>query len=299
MRVIPPIVITDAMLISSTAPETDHAAWNAGTAYAVGDRVIRTATHRRYERLVAGTTPTAPEADPVNWLDLGPTNRWAMLDASVSTATAQGSGPLTVVLAPGLCNSLALMELTGQQAQINVTDGPGGPTVYSRTVNLDRADINDWYAYFFEPNDQVAEVVLTDLPPYSAARITVSITGGGAVGCGLLAVGTAQVLGDTEFGASAGITDYSRKETNEFGQTVLVRRAYSRRMSARALLPTAQIARVQRVLAELRATPCVWVGSLDTDTFAPLVVWGFYRDFSINVAYPTRSHCTLDVEGLI
>ena len=32
MKLIRPTAITDAMLTSSTAPETDHAAWAAGTA---------------------------------------------------------------------------------------------------------------------------------------------------------------------------------------------------------------------------------------------------------------------------
>jgi hypothetical protein len=107
------------------------------------------------------------------------------------------------------------------------------------------------------------------------------------------------LLGDTEFGATAGITDYSRKETDDFGVTTFVRRAFSKRMSARAMVPTAQVGKLQRALADLRATPCVWVGADDMTMYAPLVVFGFYRDFSINVAYPTRSYCSFEVEGLI
>ena len=54
MKVIKPVAVTDAVLISSTAPETDYSAWAAGTAYSVGNLVIRTSTHRIYERLIAG-----------------------------------------------------------------------------------------------------------------------------------------------------------------------------------------------------------------------------------------------------
>ena len=42
MRYIVPTTITDAMLISSSVAEADYAAWNAATAYTVGNRVIRT-----------------------------------------------------------------------------------------------------------------------------------------------------------------------------------------------------------------------------------------------------------------
>lgn len=110
-------------------------------------------------------------------------------------------------------------------------------------------------------------------------------------------MGTFYTLGDTQYGASVGIIDYSRKETDAFGVTTFVRRAYSKRMSAKLMLDNVQMNKVQRVLADLRATPCAWIGADDV-TYAPLVVYGFYKDFSIEVAYPTASYCSLEVEGL-
>ena len=77
MKLIRPTTLTDAMLSSSTAPENDYAAWGSGTAYAVGARVILTSTHRRYEALAA-STGVNPASDPTKWLDIGPTNRWAL-----------------------------------------------------------------------------------------------------------------------------------------------------------------------------------------------------------------------------
>ena len=46
MQFITPVQITDAMLVASSIPEADYAAWNAATSYAEGDRVIRASTHR-------------------------------------------------------------------------------------------------------------------------------------------------------------------------------------------------------------------------------------------------------------
>ena len=60
LKLLKPTTITDAMLTSSTVPETDYTAWNAATAYTLAQRVIRVSTHKVYERLVAGTTATAP-----------------------------------------------------------------------------------------------------------------------------------------------------------------------------------------------------------------------------------------------
>ena len=296
MKVIKPVAVTDAVLISSTAPETDYSAWAAGTAYSVGNRVIRTSTHRIYERMVAGTTATVPELDSVNWIDIAPTNRWAMFDSEVSTQTALAS-PLTVVIKPGLVNGLALFGLSGTTLVVTVRDGLSGPVVYTRTISLDGSVIADWYQYFFELFDQRAEVVLTDLPPYSNSHITISVTGGGTVSIGVVAAGTVYFIGDTQQDASVSIIDYSRKETDAFGFTTFVRRAYSKRMNLRLLLTNSQLNKVQRVLADLRASPAAWVGT-DVAGYEPLTVYGFYKDFSIDIAYAQLSYCSIEIEGL-
>ena len=112
MKLIRPTALTDAMLSSSTAPENDYAAWGSGTAYAVGARVILTSTHRRYEALAA-STGVNPASDPTKWLDIGPTNRWAMFDQRVGTATTR-AGSLQVVLAPGATDGVALIDTNAE-----------------------------------------------------------------------------------------------------------------------------------------------------------------------------------------
>lgn len=103
--VIAPTTVTDTVLQSCTVaePAAGETLWNAGTAYDVGDVAIRTTTHRKYKRLIAGTTAESPEtdpADPPNWLDIGATNRWAQFDNKIGTQTS-GATEVTTVLKPG------------------------------------------------------------------------------------------------------------------------------------------------------------------------------------------------------
>lgn len=296
MKVIKPTPVTAAVLVSTNATET-HSPWAAGTAYAVDAKVTLAATQRVYQRLVAGTTATAPNLDATNWLDIAPTNAAAMFDNEISTQTERAAS-LTVVLKPGYTNSLALFGLEGASLAITVRDALLGNIVYGpKNISLDGTVISDWYQFFFEPSVQLAEVVLTDLPPHGDAHITATITATGTVKCGICLPGTFYDLGGTQYGATVGIVDYSRKVTDEFGTTTFVRRAYSKRMTARMTLENAQLNKVQRVLADLRATPCAWIGT-DEASFEPLTVFGFYKDFSIDVAYATTSFCSLEIEGL-
>ncbi len=295
MKVIKPTTFIEAThLVSTNAVET-YAAYSAGTTYAKGARVDY-GTHI-YESLVNSNIGNTPTTSPTYWVLVGPDNVHAMFDDQISTATVSTT-PLIVVMTPGLMNSIALLGLIGSQAVVTITDGAGGATIYSRTVNLDGSYVYDWYMYFFEPFTQIGEVVLTDIPPYSNSRMTFTLSGTGTVAIGQLSFGTFYDLGDAEYGATAGIIDYSRKDTDEFGATTFVQRAFSKRMTARLMLDAMQMNKVQRVLSDIRATPAVWIGA-EGEAYSPLVIYGFYRDFTIDVAYPTKSYCSLEIEGLI
>lgn len=102
-------------------------------------------------------------------------------------------------------------------------------------------------------------------------------------------------LGTLEAAPSIGIIDYSRRVTDDFGVTTVVPRRFARRMSVRLALPFEDVDALQRALADLRATPAQWVADED---FAWLNFEGFYKDFSIDLAVPPISYCTLTVEGL-
>jgi len=297
MKVIRPTEIVEAMLESSTVAEPDagEVAWSSVTAYTVGQQVVRTTTHRKYERLVAGTTATAPESDTTNWLDVGPTNRWAMFDDQTSTVTSD-TGPLEVTLAPGTINSVAALDVVGADITVTVTDGASGPTVYEQTITLDDAVITDWYQYVWEPFAQRTEAIFSGIPNYADCRVIVSITGSTA-SCGTLIVGVPFDLGNVEGEPKIGIIDYSRKETDDFGVTTFVQRAYKKTLECRMVMPRAQLAAAYKVISGLRATPCVWVTSEDP-ALSPLIVYGFFTDFSITVAYVSHVLCSLEIEGL-
>lgn len=295
MKVVRPFVIDDTKLISSSAPENEYALYAPATNYALNARVIY--SHVIYESIQSPNTGNTPATSPLYWAVISATNRWLMFDQEVSSFTAIAS-PLAVVVAPGaLFDSLALLDVQGAAVSISITDGLGGPVIYEYEARLDGSEVFDWYQYFYQPFIPVYQVVLTGLPLYGSAHVSASITGAGTIQCGSMILGTAFELGDTRFGVSVGITDYSRKDTSALGVTTLLRRKFSKRMSAPLMFDNFQLSKVYRVLADLRATPCVWIGT-DVAGYDPLTVFGFYRDFSIDIPYPTASYCSLEIEGM-
>lgn len=124
-------------------------------------------------------------------------------------------------------------------------------------------------------------------------------TSGSTAQVGKLVFGTIYSLGLTQEGASAGIRDYSVKKVNDYGITTFVQRAFSKRMEATTYVNKCDVNFVQKMLTELRAVPIVWIGTQDDAYSTPLILFGYYRDFTVEISYPTFSLCRLEVEGLI
>lgn len=298
MKFVKPVPITDAILISSTRAENEVAAWSSVTTYAIGDQVLLVSTHRVYQCVQAGNLNHDPAADLTAawWVDIGPTNRWAMFDQAIGSVTSQSS-PLAVTLAPGIVNALALLDVDAASATITMTDGAGGPTVYSRSLDLaDQSILLDWYMYFFEDFAPLTYFILDDLPPYQNGRLTISLTNGAAPAqCGTLVAGAAIDIGKERHGPQIGIIDYSRKETDAYGITRVVERAYAKRFDLDLVIPAEQVDYVAQELAAIRATPVVWYGK---SHYRSLMGYGWLRDWSITIAYPTYSEARTTIEGL-
>jgi hypothetical protein len=301
MKLIQPVAVSTAMLSASDVPETDYTEWNVATAYVVGNKVIKAATHRIYECLVAHTGAD-PETNlsgvAPKWLDLAPTNRWAMFDDVVGTKTIQAAN-IAVTLLPGAIAGLALMGLTGTSVNVVLKDSVDGAVAYSNTILLDDSPILSLYDWFFQPYLQKEDVILTDIPyQYPVGELTITVVAGsGNAEVGVCKFGGILDIGHTQYGATSSITDYSIKEADAFGNYTVVPRAFARRANFTMQIDHAAYNKIFRQLAALRATPCIWVGTQETG-YEPLSIYGFYRDFSIEIPYQTTHLCTIEVEGL-
>jgi hypothetical protein len=292
MKMIRPIVIDETNLTSTNVPET-IALYNPATTYALG-ALVRSTDHRIYESMAAGNVGKAL-SDLEWWLDIRPSNRWAMFDAVNSTKT-EALHEIEVTITPNdVINSVALMNLEAESVTITAVDVNDG-VVYDRTFELvTLSGITDFYEWFFEPTVRKTGLVVTDIPPYFGLALTVTINGTSNVSVGTLVTGMWRQIGETTHGASIGITDFSRKETDGFGNFILVERAYSRRGSFTIYIPRDSVDGVADLLAEYRAVPLVWMAD---EAYQSTVIFGPYKDWTIAIDFPTYSVASLEIMGL-
>ena len=281
LSVLVPYTVTNAMLISSTVPEDDAPVWSAATAYAVGATVLRLASHAVYECVLATGVPASltPENDPEHWLFVRTSNRWSMFDESVGSATQQHAGlngPMIVKVAiPGPMNNVVLLDVVGQSVTLTTQDGvqrtqevPGGSAPVVNFFGLDSAGEN----------------------------ITLKVQSTNPVSIGSLLVGSFTRLANVVGTAQLGLTDFSRKTFDDYGQPLLVRRGFNRRLSVPIEIPRPQIDGVVNVLASVRSRPVLWRG---VPWLASTVLYGWPKSWDLKLETPARATGTITLESLV
>ena len=305
MRVLIPLTVKDSNLISTTIPENDYPVWSSVTSYVAGDLVISTVTHRIYEAIQASTNidPTTDFSDPPYWLDIGATNRWKAFDQKISDPVTVPDGVNLIEYELGAfgipTNSVTLFGLKGRLTTVVATDATEGE-IYSETISLiDNALVNDWFTYFFEPARVKSEAIFEGIPPYANATYTVSVVDDtlSEPVLGQIVLGQEYTLGETNYGTSVSIEDFSRKERDAFGNAIIVERPFAKLIDFDFVVNTNEVRRTAILLEQVRATPAVYYAGPDTEKYGT-TVYGFYRSFSINLSGPAISNVTLEVEGL-
>lgn len=298
LAIVEPITVTDAMLSATDVPEADYAAWSSVTTYAIGDRVIVTAQHKVYESVAASNLNNPPATSPTKWLEVSATNRWKLFDRQNVSQTVQALA-MSYTLEPGrVINAVAALNVTAGTVRCRLVDAIDG-TVYDQTITLTGTiPESTWHSYFFADVYAQTEAIFDDLPAYGSADLIVDFAAAtGNVACGALLFGYLLSFGlGVQAGASVGIQDYSRKETDDFGFLELVERGFAKRAEFTMLVPAAEIEPLYKLLARVRARPCLWIGKA---TEAATILYGWFKDFDIVVSYPDHAECSLEIEGLI
>jgi hypothetical protein len=192
--------------------------------------------------------------------------------------------------------ALAAINVDCASITIVVTD-PSEGVVYNQTFEMTSySGITNWYDYFFTAIDRKKDLSVLGLPPYSQAAIDVTFNDSGETAkVGALVLGTSANIGDSQYGASFGIIDYSTKSVDSQGRTTITAGTYSDEADIDVVIETGRFAEVKKILTDLRTTPSVWIAEDNTEG---TIIYGYYREFDVLLTGPVVSMCTLSIEGL-
>lgn len=296
LKVIKSISMTDAMLVATSVPETDHPVYSAATTYANGARVIL--NHKIYESVQDSNVGKDPLTTDGWWSRVSPTNRWKPFDLS-STTRLQLTGPAYYEIKPNTAVSAVMFIDCDGLSSIRVRLIEDGTTHYD-TEHLMRPTPStpSWFAWTFEQRAPRSRLVVQDLParPRATLRVDVDITSSAGY-IGTLAFGRAYVLGEAvQYGARVGVQDFSRKQRNDYGEMELIRRGNAKTMSLQISVDNKKLDATDMLLTSLTGTPCLWIG---TSRFSALSLWGVFTNWNYTVAYYDQTELSVDVEEFV
>ena len=138
---------------------------------------------------------------------------------------------------------------------------------YDRTILLNSHVVMDWYDWFYEPLITKDEAVFMDVPPYAASSLTVTVDNTGyTAAVGVCVLGQASYIGETQWGFTRGINDYSRITEDAWGGLVLTPGNYSKLMSVEVHVTAGYESQVTHLLTGIRATAVMFVASTAIDS---------------------------------
>lgn len=295
------ISVVESMLVSTDVPEADHSAIANATLYTqLVSRVISTATHKIYECILTYTSATpaiAPDLDTTHWQEVSATNRWKVFDNSNSSQTAQATS-MSYRLTPGeVVSDLSVQNISNATAvRVRLVDPTFG-TVYDLSADVSPPpSAPGWWEWTFGLRTAPVSATFRNLPAYPEADLLVDIEGGDDLAIGWILFGQAYPLGiGLRTGAQIGIQDYSRIQTNEFGDTVLVQRAFAKRAKWDLVIQREDVDATLDFLASKRATVCLWIGS---SFYESSVLCGIYKDLGGVIAYAKVSEVSIQLQGM-
>ncbi len=246
-----------------------------------------------------------PNIATTYWIEVGATNRWRCFDQSISSQTTNADTIVNVITAEGIVDSVVFLNVDAVSYTITQTDITDGVVVNTTGSLVADSGILDWWAWSFEPVIRITDKVISGLLPYANSAVSITLTDtGGTPKCGGMIVGLSKDVSyvsdagnhvGTELGIKVGTQDYSVKQRSDFGDYTILERGFSKRANWSVFVESTYVDALQNLLASYRATPVVYVGSGD---YGSSIIYGFYKDFDVDIAYHTKSVCTISLEGL-
>ena len=275
--------LDSAIIYSTNVSDADTPAWSSSTSYTVGQMVSK--NYKTFKCTVAhsGVDPTGG-AIPTPWQRIGWVNSARAFDNSTTTLS-KAANTITYVIKPNaIITDVAIMGMVDATSARVRLSSAASVILYDKTIALTAT------------NKLVTDQLFTGLPADANADLLLDLAGGTSLGVANIVFGKSTQLGTgIHHGANITFQDYSRKEIDEFGEAIFVRRPFAKRATFDTMVERADIDDVMTLLASLRATACLWIGN---PNYLSTVIYGFFKDLSFNLASAMRANLSISIEGL-
>jgi hypothetical protein len=214
-------------------------------------------------------------------------NQGYMFDSYLNTQT-EYADLIEVEIEFNNSDRVALFNIDAYSVDLELTDDDTSTVVQTKTVDLEMSD-GEYQQWIVEP-----------LYIFANATLKISINkSGGTAKCGKCAYGLSKYVGATQYGVQSGFIDYSKKDTNEFGNTYLNVGSWAKKPEITTHIPLNAVDAVAEDLTDVRGTLVIFEGNVDDTDYETLRIMGFLNDWNIRIDNPTIAWVDFNIQGVI
>jgi len=286
------------------------AAWAIGTTFTIGQlchyqtRVYQSVFNGSNVGFNPVTGNTNLSTGLNYWVDLGSLNKFGAFD---TTSNTQSIGlvtdtSITFSFTPtSTFTAAAFTNLDADSVDIKVLDpADGNNVIYSKTKETVTRSFTSWYEWVTTPLTSSTNMYFDAIPPYQNKTFVISVNKTSAPKLGGIILGRLLDIGQLELGARVPSQDFSVVNTDEFGNTKLVKRNVFSGIDGSLFCEAIQANTIRELNKSLRGVSTVWIGVTDADNyyFNSLFIMGVATTFEASIDYPTAFRVKLVVKEI-
>ncbi len=303
MKAFIPIDITDDILVSSTIsePSETEPLWSSTKTYAEDElvSVIETNSHLVYtaKRTNLNKPPATSKDD---WFLKGKTNRFRMFDWNQRDPSVGSSEDMIIIRPKQRINSL-MVELQADYIDITVTDGSCNNVIYQMSKSLLKRNVSTFYEWFYVPFVYEKKIVVFDIQPVSDPIIKLTVrSNDGSNEILRLPIGFSIDLGVTQFSPVLDMDNYSKVVRDGFASATFYPAQSIPKNEYKIVSNRNRVNVLRKFREDVGSKAAVWsaLDDMDYEYTESLIIFGFVRDFNIEIPHNEYTLTSLYIEGI-
>lgn len=269
--------------------------WSSGLTYLNGVE----SNYGDYIYTYAGADDTNTSGTPDvedNWVKTRANNIHSMLDQRPSSESYENDKIEFTFISEGF-DKLALFNVVANSVTVEVTSLWDSSVTKTITENLLNTELITDLREFCTAELEQESLVYINLPIIHSCSVKVTIDNtGGIARCGLVISGKSFYVGSTGWDIRLGLTSYSKKDVDVFGNTDFIKRGITDADDFLVTIDTNKASLIKQKFKEYDADFLLF-SILEGENIT--INFGFWEDFYVLLSSPVKSEANISIRGVL
>lgn len=293
MIIIDPIPLT---LTDNNVPADATQTYLASATYGLGEEVQY--NDKIYASAIASNSSNTPDVSVNEWVYVRMVNPLAWNDTKINTQTINAENVTLTFVKEQKHTYLALLGLEARTVTITIKNQYGA-VIHTETKSTSYRKLWGWSDFFSDK--EIFKQGQSFNMPYTEANCTIEISIDNPTKdakLGGIVMGSPIFVGDTLWQPTSKIIDFSKKITDIFGNTEVIKGLFAKVFDIVVNFDSNLYDKVNALLINRRGELTLFVGDDREDSVEAFFAYGFFEDYSMTLDNAVTSTLKIKIQGV-